>query len=128
MKIPVKLMIVAFLLIGTSCKKNSGCTDSSADNYDYNADVNDGSCEYSGQVMFYISSAYNYVDVNCNGSSKTITLYYPSGATCGAAGCATYEFPTGTYTYYAEEQGILGDTWSGSVTITKNGCAVYLLP
>ncbi len=123
-------MFVPILLIGlNSCKKEiAGCTDSSATNYNVSATDNDGSCQYNGSVTFWINSSMNFVDVTVNGTNKTITVYYPGGGVdCSTSGCATYSLPTGTYSYYAEEQGSLLNYWSGNVTITKNGCATMLL-
>lgn len=112
-----------------SCKKDVfGCTDPSATNYNATATDNDGSCQYNGQVVFWINSPMSYVDVTMNGIDKTITIYYPSGGVeCSSSGCAIYTVPTGTYSYYAEEQDALFDYWSGNVTVTKNGCLSVLL-
>ena len=119
------LLLVAFL---TSCKKEiPGCTDYSADNYNSAATDNDGSCQYSGDLTFWMSSQMNYIDVTCNGYTQTITVYYPSGnVTCGSAGCANFHLPVGTYNYYAEEQGTF-NYWAASTTVQKNGCKTILL-
>lgn len=123
------LMAIAVLIGITACKKDiPGCTDIAATNYDYEATDNDGSCTYNGSAVFWINSAINYVDVTMNGSTKTITLYYPTGGVdCSSPGCAIYTLPTGSYNYYAEEQGSIIDYWSGTITITKNGCTTLLL-
>ncbi len=49
MKVTTKIQIillVAFTLLNTSCRKKEGCTDSTALNYDSRAVRDDGSCEY----------------------------------------------------------------------------------
>ena len=111
-----------------SCKKDPGCTDPTADNFNDLAEVNDGSCTYSGQVVFWMGNPFNFVDVNVNGCTKTISVYYPSGGvTCGSNGCATFDLPIGTYSYSAEEEGSFGLEWSGYFIVEKNTCLTLQL-
>lgn len=121
--------MIAVLLLLSSCKKDiPGCTDYSADNYNSNATDNDGSCEYSGDFVFWTSQQFNYIDVTVSGITKSITLYYPSGGVdCGSNGCATFHLPVGSYNYYAEENATFGDWWSGTITVPMNGCSSLLL-
>ena len=41
------MMLTVVLLITPACKKKQGCMDSSATNYDPNAEKDDGSCQYA---------------------------------------------------------------------------------
>lgn len=54
-------LLSLFLLIG--CTKKQGCTDSSAQNYDANAEVDNGTCTYSN----------TNTTTNSNGNSNTTT-------------------------------------------------------
>jgi len=46
-------LLTSLLLFSTSCKKDQeGCTDSNATNFDSDAITDDGSCEYSPQLIF----------------------------------------------------------------------------
>ena len=74
----------------------------------------------SGQATFWIASNIYGITVTCGGQSKTITSYYSSGApNCGATGCATFDLAPGTYPFTATNG---SSNWSGSVTVTANGC------
>ncbi|HTL08360.1 MAG TPA: hypothetical protein VL307_08900 [Chitinophagaceae bacterium] len=77
----------------------------------------------TGKAMFWISSdlACGTITVTCNGTTASITSYYKSGTpSCGATGCANFTLKPGTYSYSGK---CSNKTWSGSVTITANGCS-----
>jgi len=126
MKKSILILMSVFIL--AACKKEiPGCTDYSADNYSSAATYNDGSCQYSGNLNFWMSTPLNYIDVTVNGSTQTITMYYPAGnVTCGSNGCANFNLPVGSYPYYAEEQGT-STYWSGTATVLQNNCSTLLL-
>lgn len=50
------IALVGSLSILGSCKKQ-GCTDSDATNYDAEAETDNGRCEYSADVIFYLDQA-----------------------------------------------------------------------
>lgn len=83
----------------------------------------------NGNLTFYMTQPMNTVDVTVNGSTRTITQYYPTGVSgiCNSAGCANFVLPAGTYPFSAEESGFFGNTWSGTVTVPANGCQTFLL-
>ena len=133
MKIKTTL-IVALLFAGTTlitnCKKEEGCTDSSAYNYNSKAEKNDGTCAYKGSVTFWnlTTSSLDEVDVYINGVPEgTITSDYSSTPSCGASGCVTYTNTPGTYSYSAKEHFPGTSAWSGSATITSKGCTAIKL-
>lgn len=111
----------------TSCKKE-GCTDPAADNYNSAANDNDGSCEYTGQVSFWMNTGDNYVDVTVAGITSTITTNYGSNPGCGQNGCANFTLPSGNYNYSAIEDAIFFPTsWGGTLTVPKNDCLTLQL-
>ena len=113
------------------CKKDvSGCTDPAGINYNPDANVENGTCQYIGEVTFWQSGSpsYGITTVYVNGVSSSITSDYSSGTPdCGTSGCANFTLEPGTYNYTAEESGLLGATWSGTVTVTSNGCLTVKL-
>lgn len=76
----------------------------------------------SGNAMFWVSSdlGVGYITVSCNGMSQTISSYYDSAPSCGAASCANFGLKPGVYQYTASAETM---TWSGSVTVTSGGCS-----
>lgn len=82
------LFFVSVLLVGiSSCKpKVEGCTDSTATNYDTNAEKDDGSCTYAqngAQLVFKFQ--FNESQPRLNGFGQPATI--PSG---NAAQSPTY--------------------------------------
>lgn len=122
-------VLTTILLTLISCKKEiPGCTDYQADNYSSEATYDDNTCQYSGDVLFYVTQPMNYVDVYFNGQHQVISVYYNvSTPSCGASGCATFHAPTGTYNMTAQEQGIGGNSWAGPILVKKNQCVKFEL-
>jgi hypothetical protein len=103
----IKLLMLSLFLMSASCRKEeakiNGCTDYNALNYDYSANVDNGSCEYSKFVFYakYSSFLYNgfsypitNVEISINGNyiGSTEGTYYPTQPNnCYANGTATYE-------------------------------------
>lgn len=92
-------LVLALSIFLFSCNNKKGCTDSRAINYDYQANKNDGSCQFS-TAIFYVSSPANfpplsiYIDGTFYGN---ITSYYPYGpGNCSASGCIEYQFFSGS--------------------------------
>lgn len=124
-----KVFLILSVLIGlaslmSSCAKKEGCPDSTALNYDSSAEKDNGTCTYKGKTTFWNDATSNLGLVTvtmADGTTGTITGNYPSSPNCDAANCFTYTTKPGTYSYTAVETGGSG-TWSGSVTITSQGC------
>jgi hypothetical protein len=114
-----------------SCKKE-GCIDAIADNYNADADKDDGSCNYSASVSFWyngttsanlqlddISSLTFYVDNQVIGSYAA-NVFYPSAPACGQSSVVSKTFDLGksktkTASYLVKDD--FGDeVWSGTVT------------
>ncbi|MCF8463538.1 MAG: hypothetical protein K9G41_01750 [Flavobacteriales bacterium] len=130
MKRIVLLLVLGGIMsiAGSGCRKEAtvyGCMDPSSANYNPDANVDNGTCQYTGSAVFWYNSTGTTATVNVGGQTGYITQYYSSyDPGCGSGGCANFTLPTGTYSFYASST---FSTWSGNVTITKNGCSKMLL-
>jgi len=129
--ISLALLSVTFL---SSCKKEEGCTDPTALNFDPDAEKDNSSCQYKGKATFWNheSNGFCNVAVSINGLPiGVITLDYTGAPDCGANGAVTYEANPGAYSYTATEEDCDGDglvsTWAGTINITSNGCLTQQL-
>jgi hypothetical protein len=88
--------------------------------------ISTGGGSTTGNATFYITqSTSQTVTVNCGGQTKYISTLFPNGAPgCGANNAANFTLPAGTYNYTASTS---AQNWSGSITITGNGCIQQLL-
>ena len=75
-----------------------------------------------GEVSFWNKLASDYpMVVTINGNSANIIKSYASAPSdCKQPGNANFNLKAGTYSYSAIDE--FGTTWSGNVTITKDGC------
>lgn len=128
-----KIMIMA-LLASTAfingCAKKEGCTDKNSLNYDADAEKDNGTCTYKGKAVFWNDVASSLGDVTvtmADGTTGTITSDYTAAPACDDAACFTYTAKPGTYSFDAEEDAPGTSTWTGSVTITSNGCVSFRL-
>ena len=110
---------------GSCIAKVYGCMDATSSNYNPSANVDNGTCEYEGDVTFWYNSNGTSATVKVGGKTGYITSYYSTyNPTCGSSGCANFTLPIGSYSYTASST---WSTWSGTVTVTKNGCMLMLL-
>ena len=127
-----KNLFALLLLVGvvlSSCSKEAtkvfGCTDPTSVNYNPSATDDNGTCEYEGNVTFWYDSNGTDATVNVAGETGYITSYYPTlDPSCGSSGCANFTLPVGSYSFTASST---FSNWSGTVTVTKNGCSLMLL-
>lgn len=84
---------------------------------------NGGGSSTTGNVMFWKSSdlGCGAITVTLNGQSSSMSGYYPSGTpNCGASYSANFTLPVGTYNFTAS---CTSYNWSGSVTVSADGCS-----
>jgi hypothetical protein len=145
----MKKQIFAMALAGfslaslNSCKKE-GCTDAIAENYNADADKNDGSCTYKASVSFWYNQATSqnlqddvitsltfYIDNQVIGSYAS-SVFFPSSPACGQSSVVSKTLDLGqsktkTASYMVKDE--LGDeVWSGTVTFDASvECTTYEL-
>ncbi len=101
------IVITAFMATGCDLidpDPAMGCTDSKSFSYDYSAEEDDGSCEYS-RVIFYKAVDGPPVQMTIDGQPVgVISAFYPSGpGNCSAPGNAYHQLPDSrSYDWNAE--------------------------
>ncbi len=120
----ILLPVIVLITTITGCQKEAnkifGCTDPSASNYNYAANTDNGTCQYTGKATFWYNSSGTQATVHIGTYTGYVTSYYPSyDPSCGASGCANFTLPAGSYSYSASST---WSNWSGTVTVTSNGC------
>jgi hypothetical protein len=125
-------LIALIVLFTLSCKKEDpvvGCTDPSADNYNYLAEVSDNSCTYSTEIHFWLREATwqsyggNTLNVFVGGQqigSVQSSAVYLAAPFCSNVGVLVYETtldPNGSLSYTVK---------NGSGTTVYTGSAPYV--
>ena len=118
-----------FILIMTmsGCHRDIyGCTDPAAANYARNANVDNGSCRYNGNVMFWFDRNNGVGTVTINGQSANINGFVTGGVpNCGNNVSANFTLQEGSYIYSASATN--GLTWNDTATVFANNCQLYQL-
>ena len=104
-------ILLLFVLGTAGCKKKEGCTDVSAINYDKEAEKNDGSCQFEGNLVMWFnfdSAQYFeddgtatldfYVDDEYQGT-LSVGDYRLSEPLCGDSKAITYTTTFGATSY-----------------------------
>lgn len=135
--------LIMATLFTTSCTKKQGCTDPDADNYDVTAEVYDGSCNFSGRVVFWynetaaaglviagITSLTYYLDGVIVGSSAP-SVYWTCSPECGQTGSITVNKDLGSvksrpYTFRVEDQYNIA-VWDDIINFEANTCIKFEL-
>ena len=127
-------LLLLFVLQG--CKVE-GCTDADAVNYSIDADTDDGSCNYSGSVVFWYgeevatekiqwATAYTFwVDGQIVGS-QAVSMFWYGAPDCGQDASITVEKDLGNVKSIAAEYEVIDDSgfvvWEGIVNFQANTC------
>jgi hypothetical protein len=127
-----KLFLAVFtasilLMTMSGCRKDIyGCTDPNAANYAPNANVDNNSCKYYGNVMFWFDANQGVGTVTISGQTGTISGFVTGGVpSCGNSVSANFSLVQGTYSYTVTSTG--GNSWSGNATVVAGGCQAYEL-
>jgi hypothetical protein len=133
-------VLTGFLLVG--CQKE-GCTDSLASNYSADAKKNDGSCQFSGGVVFWWgqntstqmqNNGITSISIIINGqtvASSVTNGYWPSAPDCGDNQSMTVTMNLGSYknqsySFQAKDQNN-NTVWTGTVNINGGQCGAMEL-
>ncbi len=126
-----------------SCRPEEGCTNKDATNYSPDAEKDDGSCKYTGEIVFWYnaSSSANlinypsssltfYVDGAVVGSTAT-NVYWTAAPDCGQNATITVSKDLGTstsksYSYVVKDNDDY-IIWQGTVNFEANTCTAYQL-
>ena len=131
------VVLFAATLIWNGCT-TPGCTDPNAENYESVADSDDGSCEYSGDVVFWYGEAVSeemeyiytnslsfYVDGQIVGSTAA-NQFWNGAPNCGDNASITVSKNLGGATSLAFDYEVIddyGDTWwTGTINFVANTC------
>jgi len=136
-------LLIIVVLIGTiaftGCKKEQGCTDADATNYSTIAEEDDGTCTYTGSVVFWydattsanlITDGATSLTIEVDGSvvgSYATSVYFTSAPDCETASIVKAEKDLGLVKTKDYTYSIKDDTgheyFSGSVTFdATNSC------
>ena len=138
MKSRFLVLIFLSLILGFSACSRSGCMDIDSINYDPDANKDDGSCLYTGQVVFWYgqntanglvndgaTSLTFYVNNQVVGSSAA-NVYWASAPFCGDNGSVTVEYDLGGVKSLAVNYSVRDQTgweyWAGVINFTANDC------
>jgi hypothetical protein len=105
---------------GTITVSANSCSTLRLDSTGGNGGNGGGSTTGNAMVWTQIDHGCGNINVTINGTTKSISSYYSSGApSCGASGCANFSLNPGTYSVTAT---CSTKSWNGSVNVTSGGC------
>lgn len=132
------LILLVAIVSFSSCKKEEGCTDPTATSYNSEAEVDNGSCQYEGEAVFWYGSSTSqglidfdsnsltfYVDGVVVGSTSS-SVFWTSAPNCGDNASITVTENLGnvksrSLIYSVEDQDGY-ELWSDIVNFEANTC------
>ena len=141
---PIILILFLVGAVSTSCGKVQGCTDASAKNFSTEAEEDDGSCTYEGEIIFWymqsvssslssdgITSLAYYVEGELVGSSAA-SVFHTSSPDCGANGTVTVTRDLGSakskqYVFRVIDSENDEIVWEGTLNFKANTCTALQL-
>jgi len=142
MKKVLSVLAVSILIFATGCKKE-GCTNQDATNYSSEADNDDGSCSYEGEVVFWYGESISEGLASIGSTTLTFrvdgvivgstaaNVFWTSAPTCGQNGSITVSMDLGNGTNLAKNYSVKDqddyEIWAGVVNFTANTCTVLEL-
>lgn len=134
----ILLLLCSAVFVFTGCTKNNGCTDSEAVNYDADAEKDDGSCQFQGNLLIWINKntsdsliSYSIDDLhiyldNVNVGTYATDMYFVESPYCTDSTAFVVqetweESRDKSFAYKATD--VLNNTlWQGNLTLQANAC------
>jgi hypothetical protein len=142
-KITLTTLLLTSFFTFSSCTKEQGCTDPNSVNFNPDAEEDDGTCEYEGEIVFWYSEATAdslgadqatsltyYVDDQIVGSSAA-NVFWTGAPDCGQNGTVTVSKNLGESSNLSYTYKVIDDTgfeyWNGVANFTANTCTTIEL-
>ncbi len=123
--ITYSILIIILTLSFNACKREEGCMDQTASNYDPDAEITDGSCKYTGELMFWTTAdsicGQNFITITLAGQTKNLEYFLNTPPTkCHDMGTATFSLEAGNHLVSFYDGCV---TTTNTVSVIKNRCA-----
>ncbi|MBR9831197.1 hypothetical protein [Acidiluteibacter ferrifornacis] len=138
LKFTLATVFISSLIALSSCSEKYGCTDPNSSRFNSDADSDDGSCIYQGEVVFWFDTLTTdslikdniyelsyYLDSTFVGSTS-VTNAFPAKPECGTLGTVTVRKDLGYIPAIAYEYRVIANNdsiyWKGNVLVSGKTC------